>query len=1106
MPPARAVLRVLLAAAVLSVAGGEAGTCDPDNEAWNAETLQCEPLQLSCSNCEKGFYFDTTTASCIQCAELETTINVGASDTSECVCAEGAGGTPCAQCTWDAYSDEEADTECKQCPANTGTNYIGKHSEDDCLCFPGYEEASTSPPGCSPCNAGYHKSSPFTGTYTAHNHFVGPPFENCIACPENTYSSSLGTAECNKCPFYSTSNPGSSSITDCQCADGFGIEVEDVIVADVNLKLEFDRTTDSQYLPYNNICGYMRYKHASTNNDFWYLVDGFYTDDDVLNVLCRSLGLHSGFKGPGGLQRRHVNIDLTTNWRYVKDVNCNGNERDIDDCILSFPDSRYGDLESLYKPMRVCCVVEPGSTEAVESWQYKRCEKCNAGYVAVSGSCTACDAGKYSLSETRTDVDVPNMPPGETSVVVNTACVNCPPDSTSPDASADVNDCKCRAGYEGTLNYLGNCIQCQFGKFRTEEGPAPQESTEDEKKAFYACDDCPANKVAVYDNRDDEYFRRTEEEACVSCPTGSTTQGRTAVWAQSTYGCMCNKGYSREGTQESYFTPTGHNCKECAAGKYKHWVSNPYDLGQDMDGNWICTGACLPDTIAEFSNRDASQACLPCVAGKYSTALGAITEGVCQECERGAFSDSPGSTVCSSCPQGTYQGETGATQCTACPLNSYTTTATDSSIQQEFTDIAHCRCQPGYWFDSTSIGSECQLCPAGSYCDNNDKTPCSGNTYSTAGASECTACPVNSVIPDGGVQIDEASCKCNVGYFGPDGGPCQECPNGEIKNTIGSDPCVQCAAGKFSFGLSECKDCMENSHSNAGIWDPMDCTCNAGYERKFQEGMIRSVDMIQCDPCPVNQYCIGNNFARDCPPQSTSPIGSDSEHDCTCNGGYYSVNRTHTETNTFLEHDTNSDHYDIEHDGYVHDAAPHDEPHKFCASCFPNYYYCTGDEQIRCPDNTMTLQGNGHASSARDCLCQASYWRNGCTRDWQDPQPYVRHVYETGVCTEANLLDPADHTSKVDDELNTDDAYIGSFWREQSVTVDAVQKCQRLELCNITGSFFEQACTQCPGDIYCSVGTTHTVSAHCPEHSTAQPGSDHIDDCKCLAGYKRITR
>ena len=1056
--------------------------CIAGSEEFDASSSTCVALQLTCTQCAQGEYLSGDV--CVSCANYETTAAQGATSVDACVCELGAGlaADACAECTWDTYSNVLADEACVDCPANSGTATQGAETNTECLCIPGYEESAGGV--CVACNSGYAKVSATSFVVAGDSAYQSPytvSSASCTACPANQYSDFAAASSCHKCPYYSSNAGTGQDAQSCACDSNFGTNEQSVLLKAHTL----DITTDNDF--YDDLdgrCGYPVDNTDPANSK--YFQHGGTVNESFANVFCRSIGGHSGYIASRN-PTRNRRSDSWQSQTMITGISCSGTESDISGCSLT----STGPGSPNIFPVRVCCAVNP-VTSTHSTYTHKTCDTCNPGYVVDgSGVCTACGPRTYSVSETRTDV--PNMPPGETSVVVNTACVDCPTGSTSPDASADVNYCKCNAGYEGSLRSASGsqyCAQCYFGKYRTETGLAPPNYDYDQKEAYYACDDCPADTVAS-----DSTDRTTQANACAPCPAGSTTQGRTAVWATLTHGCMCNKGYSRVGPPDSYYTQTGQICEQCAAGTYKHWVSNPFEMGQDQSDNWVCFGGeCLPGTIPELSNQDASQDCLLCDAGKYSTALGATTEDVCQECEAGTFSGNDGSTECSPCPQGTYQGGTGATQCTECPANSYV--ETDSLVQDEYIDVQDCQCLRGYYFDADFTGSECQPCPPGFACNNNVQTPCSGNTYSTGGAFECTACPVNSVIPDGGVQIDEASCKCDVGYTGPDGGSCQECPNGEIKDTIGSDPCVQCAAGKFSFGLAECKDCMENSHSNAGIWDFMECTCNAGYERKIQEGMIRSVDMIQCDPCPDNQYCVGNNNARDCPPQSTSPTGSDSEHDCTCNNGYHAYNISHE--------DVNDMHFDdAEHDGYVHHDSDvtHAEPHKFCRLCSDNHY-CFNDDENPCPAASSSPAGS---DAVTDCLCLAKHWRNGCTRDYEDSQPFVKHEDLPLTCDQYTVeVTGADRQLTT---LNTNALFIGKKWRIAPFTNEATasQQCRALLLCDIRDPFFYNDCVECPQDYYCMIGTsgTHTVAGHCPEHSTAPAASDEIADCKCTAGYRR---
>jgi len=79
-------------------------------------------------------------------------------------------------------------------------------------------------------------------------------------------------------------------------------------------------------------------------------------------------------------------------------------------------------------------------------------------------------------------------------------------------------------------------------------------------------------------------------------------------------------------------------------------------------------------------------------------------------------------------------------------------------------------------------------------------------------AAECAICPSNSQSMSGSTQ--RIDCKCDEGFSGPDGGPCQACEQGTFKNTIGSAACSICAANTNSLS--------QNTRAHL-------CTCNPGF-------------------------------------------------------------------------------------------------------------------------------------------------------------------------------------------------------------------------------------------------------------------------------------
>jgi syndecan 4 len=96
----------------------------------------------------------------------------------------------------------------------------------------------------------------------------------------------------------------------------------------------------------------------------------------------------------------------------------------------------------------------------------------------------------------------------------------------------------------------------------------------------------------------------------------------------------------------------------------------------------------------------------------------------------------------------------------------------------------------------------------------------------------CLFCPTNSNSPSG--SSARASCICNRGFTGPDGGPCTVCVAGKYKTTTGSVVCTDCGAGTYSTTLgataaATCLACPANSNSPAGSTTSTSCTCNVGF-------------------------------------------------------------------------------------------------------------------------------------------------------------------------------------------------------------------------------------------------------------------------------------
>ena len=149
---------------------------------------------------------------------------------------------------------------------------------------------------------------------------------------------------------------------------------------------------------------------------------------------------------------------------------------------------------------------------------------------------------------------------------------------------------------------------------------------------------------------------------------------------------------------------------------------------------------------------------------------------------------------------------------------------------------------------------------------------------------------------------DTIDCPCDIGFSGPDGGPCLPCKTGSFKTVDGSANCTLCIKGKFSSVVgansssvcvncsvntysmangSACAACPSNSVSGEGSANVTECKCMAGFT---------GPDGGACEACAAGRYKEGRGDGGcvTCPTGSDSPPGSNSARKCKCigpNGG-----------------------------------------------------------------------------------------------------------------------------------------------------------------------------------------------------------------------------
>ena len=306
-----------------------------------------------------------------------------------------------------------------------------------------------------------------------------------------------------------------------------------------------------------------------------------------------------------------------------------------------------------------------------------------------------------------------------------------------------------------------------------------------------------------------KYKSSTGSALCTSCSAGMTSP---VASTSSTSCAICAAGYTG---------PEG-SCTACVAGTYKTTAGSETCLTCPGNSNSLlgssalasCTcnvgftgpngGPCTACNTRYYKATTGSASCTVCPIASTSP-LASTQPGNCT-CNMGYTG--PNGGVCTACAAGTYKDTTGSVTCTACPANSNTLSpATQLS--------SSCFCNMGY---SGPNGGTCTECVAGTFKNmfgNNFGScfVCPAGKYSmVVGLTvPCDLCPVNSGDSCIGCTT-VSSCVCNLGFTGPNGGPCSACP-----------------AGTYETSSSTCSTCQANSGNSCNGCYTSACPCNAGY-------------------------------------------------------------------------------------------------------------------------------------------------------------------------------------------------------------------------------------------------------------------------------------
>ena len=690
--------------------------------------------------------------------------------------------------------------------------------------------------------------------------------------------------------------------------------------------------------------------------------------------------------------------------------------------------------------------------------------------------------------------------------IENVSCAQCFENSqTLTTGSESIDACVCNAGFSGTEDEHA-CFACDAGKYKSDPGDI-------------ACGTCPV-----------DHFCPEQSIYPVKCPPNSSSSPGSKIIEE----CLCHAGFHYNNSGDNY------HCVGCVAGKYS-----------DVSNLQNCKN-CPVNTFNTLKFANNLSFCLECPAQSTSNqastkiqdcfcdlGYSGVPGSTCIACDRGFFRENVSSYICEPCSASTFNDVFAATDdgyCTPCQAN---TSSQEANPSQRF-----CVCDAGFYgvlsYEEASVGIyECILCQAGKF-------------STTSNTSLCTDCGIGKYSVSIGAKLETTCVECEEGKFSYVTGAtsCTFCPNSTYTNlsSPNSQICNSCPA--FS------------SHDLLGSTNVFDCICQAGYwKRAYGDGITRT---FACELCLPGHFCPGDDVIIPCAFDTFSLQGQTVCQDCaelsqtTANASLTSSEQCQCVQGTFgSNHDACSlcgtgkyQPLDYTYDGVnkidaelerIFTGALIGAPTAIdvqCLNCeFAKFQNSTGTSFCyNCPENSNT---SSTASVLRtECICNPSYFGvngqvcNLCVAGDFCPGGVIStscRLHSTslpGASSEADCdCTPGFYSVTDDSECNrcpgdhycTGDLHLqacpansnsrpGShkvsqctcndgYWRECTLTSAGTYVNNAGETCTIE---YNNACVLCGADDICFNNTL----LHCPDFSTAPPGSSEARDCVCDGGYR----
>lgn len=356
------------------------------------------------------------------------------------------------------------------------------------------------------------------------------------------------------------------------------------------------------------------------------------------------------------------------------------------------------------------------------------------------------------------------------------------------------------------------------------------------------------------------------DNACQSCRNHSVS----LKGALSLNDCLCSKGYFL----------SGESCVSCASGTYKEFVGPSACLACPEFSGTLQTGSvsltnCLCDEGYHGQNGG------PCVACGNNTYKNVRGNFNCQPCPNYMLSDMASTAntdcrcregytgqngqACTPCSVGSFKRQSGSAGCEQCPANSNSSLAASGCVSIR-----------GYVAKNKIRFKRQLILTVGTFNDtarlNYRETVANDAKVSVSQVKIVSVTVITRRRLLSSTETLEIETEITASVEETD--TVTSNLSDDVTVELAFDPCPE-NTYTASEGESACHDCPAHSHSSPGS---VQCTCDAGYRG----------DWTACQSCPYDHFCDGTGLVKPepCPENSTAPMFSVSEDNCTCLGGF----------------------------------------------------------------------------------------------------------------------------------------------------------------------------------------------------------------------------